>query len=193
MNNHPLISLKHVTQLLCAVNHEEILNRETETLLKMGITDTSTSPYSAPAVLVKQKETTGKKRLCVDYRKLNAITVKDTYPMPNKENIIPKLRGAKYFTTLDLARGYWQIPLEEDAKPLTAFTTPFGCYQWNYMSFGLTNAPVTFNRMMAKLLGKRPDVIFYLDDICVFHNTLEEQVAPQQSSQGREKFRIKIS
>ena len=114
--------------------------------------------------------------MCVDYRQLNKVTEFDPFPMPQTEEILTKLNKAKFFTTLDLARGYFQVPLSDNAKPLTAFKTPSGTYQWKVMSFGLVNSPATFNRMMAKLFGHRKDVICYLDDMCIYNETWEDHL-----------------
>ena len=125
-------------------------------------------------VLIRKKD--GTIRLCVDYRKLNKITRFDSYPMGNMEVMFTRLSNAKIFTKLDMSKGYYQISLTEKSKPFTSFITPFGLFQWNVMSFGLVNAQATFNRMMGKLFSHREDVIYYLDDICIFCNTWEEHL-----------------
>ena len=161
------------------LHHREQVQQEINELLESGIISHSESPYAAPIVLVKKKD--GGIRLCIDYRYLNNITVPDAEPMPNPEELFARLCQAKYFTKLDLSRGYWQIPIKEDVRHLTAFITPFGLFQWNYMSFGLMNAPATFNRLMRKVLHGRDDVISYLDDICLFHATWDEHVKAVES------------
>ena len=120
-------------------------------------------------VLIRKKD--GTIRLCVDYRKLNKITKFDSYPMGNMEVMFTRLSNAKIFTKLDMSKGHYQISLTEGSKPFTGFITPFGLFQWNVMSFGLVNAPATFNRMMGKLFGHREDFIYYLDNIFIFGNT----------------------
>ena len=161
------------------LHYRDDLHKEITELLEEGIIERSESPYAAPIVLAKKKN--GEIRLCIDYRHLNKITIADAEPMPIFEDLLVRLTHAKYFTKLDLSRGYWQIPIREEAKPYTAFITPFGLFQWNYMSFGLMNAPATFNRLMRKVLAGRDDVISYLDDICMFHATWEEHIAGLRS------------
>ena len=114
-----------------------------------GIIERSSSEWAFPIVLVKKD---GSLRMCVDYRRLNAISDADAYPMPCVDDMIDALGKAKYITTLDLARGYWQVPVQEESRPQTAFTTPYGLFQFRVMPFGLHGAPATFQRMMDQLL-----------------------------------------
>ena len=112
----------------------------------------SNSPWSSPIVLVRKKD--GSLRFCIDLRKLNARTIKDSYALPRIDETLDLLGGAKYFTALDLKSGYWQVELDEASKPLTAFTVgPLGFYQCEVMPFGATNAPATFQRLMQIALG----------------------------------------
>ena len=111
-------------------------------MMKQGIIQPSSSPWSSPIVLVKKKN--GKTRFCVDYRKLNKITKRDTYPLPRIDKILDSLGKAKYFTSLDLASGYWQVEMNENNKKKTAFVTKQGIFEFNVMPFGLTNTSVTF-------------------------------------------------
>lgn len=145
-------------------------------LLQEGLIAPSSSPWAAPIVVVRK--TDGSLRLCVDYRKLNSNTVKDAFPIPRIEDAIDSMSKAKYFTTLDLASGYWQVELSNAAKAKSAFVTPFGLYQWNVMPFGLCNAPSTFQRLMNTVLGDLiPDVCTaYVDDTNTFSATLEEHL-----------------
>ena len=102
-------------------------------------------------VLVKKKD--GSLRLCVDNRRLNTVSKVDAYPMPRIDDLIDNLGKAKYISTLDLSRGYWQVPMEKAAQAKTAFASPFGLFQFKRMPFGLQGAPATFQRMMDKLLN----------------------------------------
>ena len=142
-------------------------------LLARGIIAPSSSPYAAPVVVVRKKN--GDIRLCVDYRRLNAVTRKDSFPLPRIDESLDALGGAKFFSTLDLASGYYQVAMAEKDKEKTAFVTPFGLYQFNRMSFGLTNAPSTFQRLMNSTMS---DFIFslllvYLDDLLVYTGTFD--------------------
>jgi hypothetical protein len=115
-----------------------------EMMKECGVIRPSSSPWSSPVVLVRKKN--GSIRFCVDYRALNQATRKDAFDLPRIEETIDCLKGAKYFSCLDLKSGYWQIEVEEDHKPITAFSVgPLGFYEFNSMPFGLSNAPQRFN------------------------------------------------
>lgn len=143
-------------------------------LIASKIVRGSTSPYSSPIVLVKKKS--GEIRLCVDYRAVNRKTVSDNYPSPRIDDLLDSLKGSKYFTSLDLASGYHQIPLEEKSIQKTAFVTPDGHYEYLMMPFGLKNAPAVFQRTMNQLLGPlRFDTgLAYLDDIPIPSSSIQE-------------------
>ena len=153
---------------------EEIIVTETNKMLEMGIIEPSNSAYSSPIVLVKKKD--GTTRFCIDFRKLNAITVLDRENIPNQENLFVKLWDAKFFSKIDLCKGYWQIPMEEHSKQFTAFQTPLGLFHFCVMPFGLVNAPATFSRMMRCLLRDVPDTVSYFDDVLSHHNHWDEHV-----------------
>ena len=140
-------------------------------LMERGVTRESTSPYSSPIVLVRKSN--GDKMMCVDYRRLNAVTRKDAFPLPRIDESLDALGGARIFSTLDLARGYHQVAMAEEDKSKTAFTTPLGLFEFNRMPFGLTGAPATFQRLMQSSMN---DLVFkimlvYLDDILVYAKT----------------------
>ena len=147
--------------------HQEVKDH-LKTLLSKGVIRESTSPWASPIVLVRKK--CGGLRLCVDYRRLNAATTADAFPLPRVDESLEALRGAKYFSTVDLASGYWQIAMDEVDREKTAFTTPMGLYEFNRMPFGLSNAPATFQRFMERCFGDQSceTLMFYLDDIIVF-------------------------
>ena len=115
-------------------------------MLENGIIEVSTSDWASPIVLVKKKD--GSLHLCVDYRRLNSVSQFDAYPMPRVDDLIDQIGQAKFISTLDLTRGYWQVPVAEEARHKTAFITPFGLFQFIVMPFGLSGAPATFQWMM---------------------------------------------
>lgn len=127
------------------------LATEIQTLLDLGVIEASTSPWSAPVVCVSKPD--GTLRMCVDYRTLNAVTTPDPFPMPRIEELLDKVAPAKYITTLDLNKGYYQIPLDEKSMEKKAFTTPQGKFHFRRMPFGLRNAPAVFQRMMNNILA----------------------------------------
>lgn len=147
---------------------ERILVRNMiQEMLDNKIIRESSSPYASPIVLVQKK--TGEKRLCVDYRALNRKTKKDHYPLPLVEDQLDQLSGNNLFTSLDLASGYYQIPISEDSRHKTAFVTPDGQFEYNRMPFGLVNAPSVFQRTINKILSeaKIKYAIVYMDDILI--------------------------
>ncbi|CAF4596722.1 unnamed protein product [Rotaria sp. Silwood2] len=147
-------------------------------MLKSGIIVPSHSPWSSPVILLKKPN--GEFRFIVDYRRLNAITRKDSYPQPTTEELLQRLGGHKWFTKLDLKSGYFQIPIQDCDKEKTAFCTQDGLYQFEVLSMGLMNAPSTFQRVMNNIIGyKRWDfVLQYLGgrDVTIFtdHKPLEQ-------------------
>lgn len=145
-------------------------------MLKRGIIEPSSSAWSSAIVLVQKKD--GSKRFCVDYRRLNSVTMKDAYPLPRIDESLNQLNGAKWFSTLDLNAGYWQVELDPNDKPKTAFVTRQGLFEFNVMPFGLCNAPATFERLMETVLsGLQWQVcLIYLDDVIVYGKTFEEML-----------------
>lgn len=152
---------------------QDFVNTKVEEMLKRGVISPSSSPWSAPVVLVKKK--TGDLRFCVDFRRLNAITKTDRYPIPLIDELIDKLRGQSIYSTLDLRDGYWQVPMRECDREKTAFTIQgIGHFEFNVMPFGLCNAPATFQRMMSNILKDLPGTSVYLDDIIVSGASIQE-------------------
>lgn len=143
-----------------------------------GIIKPSTSPLSSPLwVVPKKMDTSGKQkwRILIDYRKVNDLTVGDVLPLPNISDILDQLGQCKYFSTLDLAFGFHQIPLKPEDSPKTAFSTPTGHYKYTRMSFGLKNSPATFQRLMKYILAGIQGIkcFVYLDDIVIYADNLE--------------------
>ena len=147
---------------------EAEIERQVRELKDQGLISEGKGAWSSPVVLVKKKD--GSWRFCVDYRRLNEVTAKDAYPLPRIDESLDSLGHSKYFSTLDLTSGYWQVELKEDAKEKTAFTTRNGLYQWEVLPFGLTSAPSTFERLMETALRGLhwKTALIYLDDIIVF-------------------------
>lgn len=161
--------------------HKEEVGRQIKEMLNGGIIRPSHSPYSAPVWIVPKKlDASGKKkwRLVVDYRKLNEVTIDDKYPIPNIDEILEKLGRCQYFTTLDLAKGFHQIEINEKDIPKTAFSVEGGHYEFLRMPFGLKTAPATFQRLMNNVLGDYINKIclVYLDDIIIFSTSLQEHL-----------------
>lgn len=157
-----------------AYSEREDVRRMVGEMLDCGIVKESSSPYASPIVIVKKKS--GEKRLCVDYRALNNRTKRDHYPLPRVEDLLDELSGHNMFVSLDLASGYYQIPIREQCQEKTAFVTPDGQYEYTRMPFGLANAPSVFQRAMHKILNKAKlsYVIVYMDDVLIPARSFEE-------------------
>lgn len=151
------------------------LKSEVEDMLALGVIERSSSEWSNPVVLVPKKD--GTMRFCIDFRRVNAQSHFDAYPMPRLEDLIERLGKASFITTLDLCKGYWQVPLARNARPYTAFRTPQGLFQFTVMPFGLQGAPATFQRLMDVVLaGTESFAAAYLDDIVIFSATWREHL-----------------
>ena len=152
------------------------VKEEVEMMRKLGVIEPTVSAYSAPIVLVKKKD--GSVRFCVDYRHLNKELRFDAEPIPDMDQIFSKLGKAKFFSKIDLSKGYWQIPVKEEDRYKTAFTTPQGQFQWVTMPFGLKTAGAVFSRMMRKLLEPldRDDVHNFMDDILIATETWDQHL-----------------
>ena len=153
------------------------LKRQLDQLLELGLIRPSTSPFGSPILFVKKKD--GSLRLCIDYRGLNKVTIKNRYPLPRVDELLDRLHGAQVFSKIDLVSGYFQVRIAEDDIAKTAFRTRYGHYEFTVMPFGLCNAPATFQRMMNDILREHLDsfVIVYLDDILIYSKTKEEHAA----------------
>ena len=149
---------------------------EVDKMLQKGIIKPSNSPWSSPTVLVRKKD--GSIRFCIDYRKLNHVTVKDSYPLPRIDDSLDALGNAKWFSTLDLTSGYWQVEVHPNDVAKTAFVTTSGLYQFRVLPFGLTNAPATFQRLMECVLAglQWRTCLLYLDDIIIFSSDFDDHL-----------------
>jgi hypothetical protein len=158
--------VKQRTFRMSAEAHK-VVQIECQKMLELGVIRESKSPWFSPVVLVTKKN--GDVRFCVDYRRLNALTTKDSYPLPNIFDTLGALGGCQYFCTMDLASGFWQIPMAEEDKCKTSFATRDGLYEFNTMPFGLCNAPASFERIMEIVLMGLNWVLclVYIDDIVV--------------------------
>ena len=154
------------------------IDEEMDMMLKTNIIRKSVSPWAAPVILVPKPN--GEVRLCIDFREVNSVTKKDSYPLPRIDDVLDSLNGAQYFTTLDLMSGFWQIEMEETSKEKTAFITHRGLFECSVMLFGLCNAPSTFQRLMEHVLQeelwKFCSLFYYIDDIIIFSPGFEEHL-----------------
>ena len=157
---------------------KNVIREEVSKMLNLGVITPSKSPYASPVVLVNKPD--GSNRFCIDYRKLNKITIFDAEPVPNVESIFAKIGRAKYFTKIDMTKGYWQIPVHPNDREKTAFICEEGLFEFIRMPFGLVNAGATFSRLMRKILGNLDNVINYIDDILIFTESWEKHLGTLQ-------------
>ncbi|KAK0040803.1 Retrovirus-related Pol polyprotein from transposon 17.6 [Biomphalaria pfeifferi] len=150
------------------VNPEKlaILRSEIKYMLENDLIEPSSSSWSSPCVLIPKQDKTY--RFCTDYRKVNAVTKTDSFPIPRIDDLIDRIGDAKYITKIDLLSGYWQVSLTDRAKEISAFVTPDGLYQYKVMPFGMKNAPATFQRMINALLADMENCHAYIDDVVIF-------------------------
>jgi hypothetical protein len=163
---------------LSFANKQLLIQTITE-MEQAGLIRPSKSPWCSQPVMVKKFRDgveLDEKRWCYDYRRVNDLIVSDAYPLPLPENLFDELTGMRLFSKLDLTKGFWQIPLEEESKPILAMSTPIGLYEPNFMPFGMKNAPAVFQRVMQELLRDRlsKGVIVFMDDILLYSHTESE-------------------
>ena len=164
-----------------------------DSMLDAGVIEPSQSEWASPPVLVRKKD--GSWRYCIDFRAVNNATIKDAYPLLLIEECIDSLAGKKWFCTLDMNAGYWQIPVADEDKDKTAFITRYGLFQFTRMPFGLSNSPATFQRVMHLVLSGLiwSVVIVYLDDINIMGATFEETLQNLEIVLARfKKFGLKL-
>ena len=157
-----------------AMKHYDWVKEEIDKLLEAGVIRESHSSWSAPIVVVPKGD--GGKRLCVNYRALNAITRTYVWPMSRVEDIFSELGKAKFFTTLELRSGYHHIALDQDAIKKTAFVTPFGKYEYMKVPFSLVQAPAYFQNVTNRVLNGLHFTLDYLDDVIIFSETEEQHL-----------------
>lgn len=178
--------------------HKIEVEKQINDMLDQGIITESQSPWNFPLIVVPKKiDASGKRkwRLCIDFRKLNDKSIGDSYPLPNIQEILDKLGRARYFSALDCASGYWQIPIAKEDQCKTAFSTNTGHYEFTRMPFGLKAAPATFQRLMNNVLsgtlGSR--CLVYLDDIVIYGESMKEHNAKlREVFQQLRNYNLKI-
>lgn len=155
---------------------QDELKKQLKQLLDNQLIRPSCSPYGSPVLFVKKKS--GELRMCIDFRALNNITIKNKYPLPRVDDLLDQLSTGRYFSKLDLTSGYWQVRIKNNDIPKTAFRTRYGHFEFMVMPFGLTNAPATFQHLMNSIFQDFLDdfVIVYLDDIMIYSKTYEEHL-----------------
>lgn len=148
-----------------------VMQEEVNYLLDHGLAEPSRSPWASPCLLAPKPG--GQFRLCTDYRKLNAVTIQDSYPLPLIDSLVDSVGQAQFVTKIDLQKGYYQVALTEASKDISAFVTPDGLFQYTCMPFGLSNAPATFQRVMNFVIRQLEGTFVYLDDLLVVSNSWE--------------------
>ena len=152
----------------------EVIRKEVSNMLDMSVIERANSKYCSPVVLIAKKDNTV--RFCIDYRKLNRVTVFDPEPLPNPEDLFVQLSKSKYLSKIDMMKGYWQIPMAEASKDKTAFVTPEGQFRFVVMPFGLVNSGQIFTRLVRKLFHGVSNVMYYVDDILIYTENWEDHM-----------------
>lgn len=159
------------------------LEKEVQYMLENGIAEASSSSWASPCILVNKPD--GTFRFCTDYRKVNSVTKPDSFPLPRMEDCVDQVGAARFVSKFDLLKGYWQVPLSPRAREISAFITPTGLFSYSVMSFGLRNAPATFQRLMNRVVAGLVGCAVYLDDVVVYSDTWEEHVERIRALFGR--------
>ena len=150
------------------------MRQEVEYMLQNGIIEQSHSQWSSPCVLVPKPD--GSFRFCTDFRRVNALTKSDSYPLPRVDDCIDQIGHSQYISKFDLLKGYWQVPLTDHAKEISAFVTPDGLYQYTVMPFGMKNAPATYQRMINNVLSGVQGCGAYIDDLVIYSDSWNQHV-----------------
>ena len=168
----------------------QVMEEMVEKMLEQGVVEPSHSPWSSRVVLVEKKD--GSKQFCVDYRWLNSVTKMDVFPLPRIDDTMDSLAQSKYFTTLDLASGFWQVKMNPESQEKTAFATPSGLYEFRGMPFGLCNSPATFQRLMENVLAglTKKSCMVYIDDVLVIGRTFQEHLGNLREVFQRLRFEV---
>ena len=153
---------------------EEETNKQAEEMLSNGIIRPSNSPWAHNVILVRKRD--GSTRFVIDYRPINEVTIKDSYPMPNIREIVDKMKGSKYFCKMDMASAYWSVPIKEEDREKTAFMTPRGLYEMCVTGYGLCNCQATYQRMMDKALEGVNNAASFVDDVSTYNESFEEML-----------------
>lgn len=163
------------------VHMQEVVERQMDQMLSDGVIQPSSSPSASGIVLVRKKD--GTRRFCVDYRRLNDVTIKDAYPLSRVDESLEQLAGSSWFSCLDISSGYWQVEVDREDKPKTAFTTRKGLFEFNVMPFGLCNPPATFERLIESVLtGLHWKIcLIYLGNIIVTGKSFEDMISNLES------------
>ena len=181
-NDHPPIAQR---MRRMPFQKRALVKQHVQEMLTAGVIRPSNSPWSSPIVLAKKSD--GSKRFCVDYTKLNDVTVGDAYPLPNMEDLLSNLGEAKYYSSVDLKSGYWQVRMRDQDKAKTAFAVPFGLFEFNVLPFGLKGGPGMFMRMMQQVLGEAQGKYCqcYIDDVVIYSATFEDHLKHLEDVLGR--------
>ncbi|MDA3086465.1 RNase H-like domain-containing protein [Campylobacter sp. CS_ED1] len=153
---------------------QQCLKDEVKYLLENDFIEPSQSNYSSPCILVPKSN--GTYRMCTDYRKINAVTKTDSFPIPRIDDCIDNVGKAKYVTKFDLLKGFWQVPLTDRAKEISAFVTPDGLFQYKVMPFGMKNSPATFQRLINSILAGLDNCKAYIDDVIIYTETFDDHL-----------------
>lgn len=171
---------------------EKVIKEEIEKMLSAGVIIASTSDWCSNVVLVKKPD--GSYLFCVDYRRLNQVTIKDKYPLPRIDEVIEQLEGSIIFSTIDLKSGYWQLPMDKQDAKKTAFTANGCLYEFTCLPFGVTNGPSYFMRYMHTVLKGIKHTLVYLDDIICFNSSFSDHpVTPHEVLKRLDDYNLKIS